>query len=283
MMVDGNVSAHDLATMAPPSITGNLAGHLTIGALLRAQDAVPERGRLARIFGKSPLGAETQPLYQRAVGEIEVGMILDTLGAEWVVLHALPKDVGSSEINHLVIGPGGVFAVATKNHSGLNVWASERTFMAEGIRYPYIRNLEYEIGAAEQMLSTAAGHEIKISGILAVVTPKSLEVPDEHRDVAIVSASDVVHWLGSRPRIFSATDVRSISAAASLASTWYVKGAYEETPEHLRTAFERLRTSVKWAARIQLAWVIGASTVMVGGFIFVTYSILMNAFTSFRY
>jgi Nuclease-related domain len=283
MMAESTVSAHDLATMAPPSIIGNLAGHVSIGALLSAQQAVATRTQLGRIFGRSPLSAETQSLYQRVIGEIEVGTILDSLGAEWIVLHALPKDIGSSEINHLVIGPGGVFAVATKNHSGLDVWASERTFMAEGIKYPYIRNLEYEIGAAEQMLSTAAGRPIEISGILAVVTPKSLEVPDQHRDVAIVPASDLIRWLGSRPRIFSKNEINTISAAASLASTWYVKDAVEETPEHVRTAFESLQTSVRQASRIQRAWVIGASTLMVGGFIFVTYSILMNAFTAFKY
>jgi Nuclease-related domain len=186
-----------------------------------------------------------------------------------------------AEIDHLVIGPTGVFAIATKNHSGLDVWASERTFMAEGIRYPYIRNLEYEIGAAERMLSAAAGRQLEISGILAIVTPKSLEVPDKHRDVAVVPAADLVSWLERHPRVLSQDEVSAIATAASLASTWFPEDSREDTPELIRTAFDRVRSEVRMARRIQLAWVIGSSVILVGGFAFVTYSILINAFTIF--
>jgi Nuclease-related domain len=283
MMTNGDMPTRNLADAKQQPIDANLAGHVSICSLLEAQDSVPTRSLPGRIFGVSPLSRETKALYQRVVGEIEVGEILESLGSEWIVLHALPMDPDPepAEIDHLVIGPAGVFAIATKNHSGLDVWASERTFMAEGIRYPYIRNLEYEIGAAERMLSAAAGRQLEISGILAIVTPKSLEVPDEHRDVAVVPAADLVQWLGRQPRILAKREVTSIAAAASLATTWFPADSREDTPELVRIAFDRLRSEVRGARRIQLAWVTGSSVVLVGGFAFVTYSILINAFTIF--
>jgi Nuclease-related domain len=283
MKTNGDVSAHDRAIATPTSIEHQLDGQLSIGALLRAQAAVPPRSRAARIFGKSPLNDKTKLLYRRVVGEIEVGATLDSLGAEWVVLHALPTATEGAEIDHLVIGPGGVFAIATKNFAGLDVLASERTFIAGGIRYPYIRNIEYEIGRLERMLSTAADRPVQISAILALITPKSLDVPDAHRDVAIVRAADLVGWLRNRVHTVSSEDVTSIASVAAQLSSWQQQDSSSNTPDVTRINFESLRASVRSAWKVQLTWVIGVSAVMVGAFLFVSYSILMNAVSAFAY
>ncbi|MBG6212216.1 hypothetical protein RCH23_000129 [Cryobacterium sp. CAN_C3] len=44
--------------------------------------------------------------------------MLSKLGPEWTVLHAVPVGSGSSDIDHVVIGPAGVFTINTKNHTG---------------------------------------------------------------------------------------------------------------------------------------------------------------------
>jgi hypothetical protein len=49
--------------------------------------------------------------------EEEVGAMLDALVADgWRVLHDL--DTGRGNIDHVVVGPGGVFTVETKSHGG---------------------------------------------------------------------------------------------------------------------------------------------------------------------
>jgi hypothetical protein len=61
------------------------------------------------------------PLVERhdrgAAGEEQVGELLDRLrGRGWEVLHDL--SLGRGNVDHVLIGPGGVFTVETKSHAG---------------------------------------------------------------------------------------------------------------------------------------------------------------------
>ena len=281
MMTDGDVSAHERAENTDASLDGNLAGHGAIVELLRAQETVARRSPVARLFGMSPLTPETHPLYRGVVGELEVGEALDRLGTGWTVLHALPVDAGSVAIDHLVIGPAGVFIVSTKNHAGHSVWASQRTLMVAGVRHPHIRNMEYEMGRAERMLASAAGGHIEVGGILAIVAPKSLVVREKHRDVAVLASTHLVTWLLRHRPTLTPTEVSRIATAASLASTWFPTEPGPAQPASVRERFELLRAEVRSAWRTQLAWAVGISALGVGAFAVITYTILMNALTSF--
>jgi hypothetical protein len=280
MMRDGDVSARDSADEVTLSVSANLAGQVAIGELLKAQSLVPGRSRIARAFGVSPLNSETYQLYRGVVGEIEVGESLDRLGSDWRVLHAVSVD-GGGDIDHIAIGPGGVFIIATKNHTGYDIWASQRTFMVAGIRYPYVRNMEHEMGRAERVISTALGRTIEVTGILAIVAPKSLTVRQRHRDVAVLHSAHLVPWLVRRRRVLSHDDVVEIGAVAALSSTWDQETTAVEGPEDQRELFEALRLEVHNARRVQLLWAIGASAIAVSAFVGITWSILMSALGTF--
>ena len=58
-------------------------------------------------------------------GERLVGKRLAKLGHEWRVLHSIPIGGRGTDVDHLVIGPGGVYSLNTKNHSGKKVWAHQ--------------------------------------------------------------------------------------------------------------------------------------------------------------
>jgi len=281
MMTDGDVSAR--ADDTADSLGANRAGQVAIVELLKAQDDVPPRTLVRRVFGMSPLSPETHAMYRGVVGEIEVGEALDRLGPEWSVLHALPVESGIADIDHLVIGPAGVFVVATKNHSGHNVWASQRTLMVAGVRQPHIRNMEYEMGRAERSLSAAAGGPVEVAGILAIVAAKSVVVREKHRDVAVLTAGQLVNWLLRHKRVLTAAQVSHISTAASLASTWDDSEAGSACKDTDRRQFDLLHASVRRAWRVQMAWAIGVSVLGIGAFAVITYSMLWSAIGSFGY
>ena len=285
MMTDGDVAAHERAEdfngSPDGSLDGNLAGHAAILELLRAHDDGVSRSPIARVFGRSPLTPETHAMYRGVVGELEVGEALGRLGPEWKVLHSVPVDPRSVDVDHLVIGPAGVFIVSTKNHAGLTIWASKRTFMVGGVGYPHIRTIECEMGRAERSLASAAGGHIDVGGILAIVAPKSLVVREKHRDVAVLASSNVADWLLRQRRALTPAEVVRITAAASLASTWVSSGAEPVQPSLVREQFELLRATVRAAWRTQLSWAIAASALGVGAFAVITYTILLNAVSSF--
>ena len=283
MTTDGDVSARDHRAIADPvSATESPARRIAITELLRLQELVPRRTRLARVFGISPLSSTTQHLYRRVAGEVEVGAALDRLGDEWLVLHGLPVAADADDIDHLVIGPSGVHVISTCHHAGMNVWTSERTFIVAGVRYPYIRDMEHELGRAERRLTAAVGATVEVSGVLTVVRPKSLVVRERQRDVAVLQSSHLASWLARQKRSLSPADVAIIGQAASLPSTWHTDGEpARPAPELQRDRFERLRAEVQGAWRVQLAWAIGLSIAAVGTFAGITYSILVTAIGSF--
>jgi len=281
METHGNVSARNLARDATPTPGNRLAGQAVIAELLRVQSGEPEQSLFARVWGVNPLSRDAQSWYRAALGEISVGDALDTLGSEWIVLHAVPVGEGTADIDHVVIGPGGVFIVNTTSHPGLPVWASQRTFMVADIRYPYIRNMEYEMGRAERLLTTAAGSPVEVSGILAVVEPKSLSVREPHRDVAVLHASTLVRWLSGRKRVLTPDEVSRIGVAARAESTWHTSEEPSDDPRGTRDSFEVLRRRVTRAWRVQMFWATAATLVGAGAFIAVTYGILLTALDSF--
>lgn len=67
-----------------------VAGHAVIEKLLADREGVPPRSFLGRVFGADPLTPENYPWYKGALGEIAVERILERLGPEWMVLHAVP-------------------------------------------------------------------------------------------------------------------------------------------------------------------------------------------------
>ena len=280
-MTDGDVSARESAASAVPARDDRVAGQSVIAELLRVQDNRPQQAPLARLWGANPLTREGQSWYRAALGEISVGDALGTLGPEWIVLHAVPVGEGTADIDHVVIGPGGVFIVNTTSHPGLPVWASQRTFMVADIRYPFIRNMEYEMGRAERLLSTAAGVPVEVSGILAVVEPKSLTVREPHRDVAVLHASTLVRWLVGRKRVLSAAQVAAIGDAAKGESTWHTSDSPVDDPRKLRERFELLRRQVTRAWHVQMFWATAATVIGAGAFIAVTYTILLSALRTF--
>lgn len=101
-----------------------MAGHSVIEKLLADREGQRPPSLLGRIFGADPLSPEDHRWYKGALGEIAVGRLLERLGAEWTVLHAVPVGTGASDIDHILIGPAGVFTLNTKNHTDQAVWVA---------------------------------------------------------------------------------------------------------------------------------------------------------------
>ena len=62
----------------------------------------------------------------------------------WYVLHSIPVGKRGSDIDHVVIGPAGVFTINTKKHPGKKVWVSKNAILVNGHRTDYLRNSRFE-------------------------------------------------------------------------------------------------------------------------------------------
>lgn len=93
-----------------------------------------------------------------ANGEETVGAKLEKLSKHgWHVLHAVPVGERGSDIDHVLIGPGGVWTINTKNHPGKAIWVGKHQVRVDGHKTTYLRNSRFEAERASRLLTRRAG------------------------------------------------------------------------------------------------------------------------------
>jgi hypothetical protein len=235
-------ATEDLARRAPASSV--------IAETLRLQSDVPTRSRIARFFGRTPLSVESQTWYRGALGELEVARVLTQLDPGWTAIHAIPVGTKGSDIDHLVIGPGGVFTINTKHHQGMKVWVGSKRLLVNGQRTGHLRNAEFEASRTAKLLTTAAGTRVEVVPIVAIVGARSITVRERPANVVVVSSTRLAHWLKKRPVILGAEEIARLRRLAGAADTW---GASAPVPAD-QAAFAELRASVESARIRRVGW-----------------------------
>lgn len=159
-----------------------------------------------------------------ADGEETIGGRLDRLTKHgWHVLHSVPVGSQDSDIDHVLIGPGGVYTINTKKHPGKSVWVGGSTAMISGRRVRYIPKAEYEADRAERLLTRAAGFPVAVRPVL-IFTTGSL-VPDvtiktRPERVVILDRSDVPGAFKRAPRRLDPNEVETVYTAARRSTSW---------------------------------------------------------------
>lgn len=245
---------------------GRTPGQSVITELLCKQSQLPPRGFLARMFGISPLTGDTSPWFKGALGEIAVARLLAKLGPDFLVLHAIPVGVGSSDIDHLVICPAGVFTLNTKNHSGQKVWVAGGTVTVNGTKYPHIRNAVFEAKRASGILSRAVGNPVAVTGLVVVVNPRELTVKQAPAGVEILDSRRLQRWFMRKPRLLAPDQIAQITAQARQPSIWHSNPRTDGDPEVLKAQFQLLERTVSSALLRRRIWVLALpATLCVAG------------------
>jgi hypothetical protein len=241
----------------PTSLRDRVAGQCVISEVLAQQHGRPPRSALSRALGRRPIHSDARPWYWGALGEIAVGPRLTRLGKEWTVLHAVPVGERDADIDHVVIGPGGVFTINTKNHSGQRVWVAGRTFVVAGQKQDHIRSSRHEAQRASRLLSAAVSSPVPVQPVLAVVQPKQITVRDAPAEVAVMADAQLVRWLNKRKPVLAPDDVQRIAAAAEQPGSWRTGPVDVADTSALMAGFRRLDRQVRSARVVRQAWGLG--------------------------
>lgn len=138
----------------------------------------------------------------------------------WRFLHAIPVGENGADIDHLVVGPGGVFTLNAKNHPGAKIWVAGNTFMVNGRRQPYLRNSRFEAGRAGKLLTSAAGFEVQAVGVVVPVNAPDLKVKTPPDGAHVVNRMRLVAWLRAWPAVLDERTITAIADAARRSTTW---------------------------------------------------------------
>jgi len=274
LMIDGNDAAPTAASNEV-SLADRPVAYSVISELLRVQDDVEPRGALRRILGATPLGADAQSWLSGAHGELKVGELLARLGPEWLVLHAVPVGTGDSDIDHVLVGPAGVFTVNTKRHPGKNIWVGERTLMVSGQKTDHLRNSRHEAKRASKLLSAATGMQVDAHPILAIVDLASFTFKERPKDICIMDARALPRWLRRLQPTLNPNEVQRIASAATASRTWHPSADLTIDPLYLER-FRALDSEVVKAWRVRLLW----TAAFAMGAIVLVVSVLLPAMTS---
>lgn len=253
----GNVA--DTATGEPdptPSVSlkQRMPGQSVIEHLLALQGQQRPRPFLYRIFGVDPLAAESRSWYKGALGELAIGHLLTTLGPEWTVLHAVPVGSKTADIDHVLIGPSGVFTINTKNHSGQSVWVAGHVVMVGGRKQRHLQNARYEASRAASLLGRQVRATLQVTAVVVIRNAKTLTIRDQPIGAVILTDQQLIHWLKSRPLALGPRQVQLLTPAAEKPSTWHRNPQPAMDIALLRTRFTALQKSVNQSRAIRGAW-----------------------------
>lgn len=237
-----------MASLSGDGTRKRRAAQSIVGKLLLAQEIVPPRTGWERLLGRSPLGQNCHGLYQGVMGEIAVGARLKTLSSEWAVFHSLPIGVDGWDIDHVLVGPGGIVTINTKRHHDLPVVVAAEGLTVDGQQVPYLRHSEFE---EEYVASLFRGRRSSIPPIhptVVFVAPREILVKSTPPRVTVLDLNDLVSWLGALPVVLDATDQQGIADLFDNPATW--ANTMVDTGDALLKRFFELEEKVR-RARLQ--------------------------------
>lgn len=202
----------------------DLAAHRP-GAMAREQALVLKQAAPVRTLLARALGVHTDERAWRvgADGEELVGAQLRRLAKKdprWMFLHAIPVGEKGSDIDHLVVGPGGVFTLNAKHHPRANVWVRGDTFMVNGQRTRYIHNSRHEGTRASRLLTKACGFPVAVRSVVVPVGADRMTIKEPPSDVSIVNRRALAQWLRAQAPTLSEGQVLAIYDVARRADIW---------------------------------------------------------------
>ncbi|MFF4577194.1 nuclease-related domain-containing protein [Streptomyces sp. NPDC001373] len=153
-------------------------------------------------------------------GERKVGRELRRfLGHGWQVLHSVPLPP-RHDIDHLLIGPGGVFTLNTKNFRGRRIWVGDDVVKVDhGQGRPIPRKARRESERAAGTLSAHCGFPVTVTPLLVFVRPAALERATPHQKVRAYDDRGLAA-LAHDNGVLNAQQVAHIYAAARHRHTW---------------------------------------------------------------
>jgi hypothetical protein len=175
---------------------------------------------LARVLG---VHTEERAWRIGADGEEKVAAQLAKVAKKdprWQFLHAIPVGDRGSDIDHLIVGPGGVFTVNAKNHPKAKIWVGGNTFTVNGHKQSYVRNSRYEAARAAKLLTAACGFPVLVEGLIVTVNAADVVVKSQPEGVSVTWRNDLAKWLLRHGDIYRPETLDSIYEAARRSTTW---------------------------------------------------------------
>lgn len=193
--------------------------------MLAAAEAAAMRhtGRLKPLMARLLRTPTEERRYRAAAeGQEKIGARLDLLRG-WHVLHSIPVDERGAHLDHLVIGPGGVFSLVTRNHPRSAIWVGPHVVRVNGQRTHYLEAVRADADRAQRALSAAAGFTVPVQPALVLLTGSlipDVTISQTPEDVLVYDHMDLPGVFRRAPRRLTDDQVAVVFDRARRSTTW---------------------------------------------------------------
>ncbi|MDQ0789192.1 nuclease-related domain-containing protein [Streptomyces sp. B3I8] len=153
-------------------------------------------------------------------GEQRVGAELRRLERHgWRVLHSIPL-ADKVDVDHLLIGPGGVFSINTKHHRKRAVWVGDDSVKVDhGKPAPYARKSRAEAKRVARVLERFCGFPVPVEPVLVFVGVTDLKVVATQLSVRVYREREVAA-LAPLSGVLTAERVEQVYSVARHRQAW---------------------------------------------------------------
>ncbi|WNM26397.1 nuclease-related domain-containing protein [Demequina capsici] len=155
-------------------------------------------------------------------GEYRVGEAVNRLYQHgWGIIHAVPINGGAADIDHLLIGPGGVWTVNSKRHDSSEVFINGDYMRVGRVRVDHIAQARREAAAASLALSLPDA-PVAVSGCVVLDTSYryDMTVIEEPEGVVVHHLASVPSVFHNLPRVLDGAEILRIYSRARRPETW---------------------------------------------------------------
>ncbi len=141
------------------------------------------------------------------------------LDERWVVIHDLTIGSQGANLDHLVIGPAGVFTLNTKNLKG-HVTVYDRAVLHNGTNHHFLPKARDEAAKVARRLTNATGQQVQVRGVIVLTGRADIAIKGTPRDVRVIGYLRLARWLQGLPEVLPLGDALRIERAARDPQTW---------------------------------------------------------------
>ncbi|MFF0595925.1 nuclease-related domain-containing protein [Streptomyces antibioticus] len=173
-----------------------------------------------RLIDRWRPGSEIRSWADGLTGERLTARRLNRLrGRGWFTLHAIQWASGA-DIDHLAIGPAGVFSINSKRHRGKAVWYGDTAMTVNGASTRHIAVSQSEARRVSRVLSQRCGVDVPVRPVISVVHAAKLTVKGSNPPVLVLAVEHLDRVLSGLAPVLSPDQVARIYSAARDAETW---------------------------------------------------------------
>jgi len=204
----------------------NPPGAISIERARDLRATKPVRSRAERLLS---VRTDEASLRETANAERKVAVDLERLGPRWRVLHAVPIGPDRPAISHLVIGPAGVFTLATRGYRASHARGPLERIEAQvmgddlkihGSSWPYLKEARAQAWRSARVLSGALDQRVFVRPVVALVGVDEVRFYDVPHRVDVLPRRQLVRWFGQFPTRLDAAQIEATYQAARLGDTW---------------------------------------------------------------